>query len=380
MKKIIAALCVSVMLTSLGAQAQQGVRIKDVANVSGLEDIQLLGYGLVVGLDGTGDRYQTVFTEKTVINMLKNIGISIPEQHLRLRNVASVMVTGTLAPFKQKGTKFDATVSSMGDATSLEGGMLILTALKGPDGIVYSSVQGPLATGGYDLRDHGFSRMKKNHVLVGRIPDGAIVQREFNFNILNGKDLSLSLTNPDFSSALSMAQAINKEFKKDSTNRIPLARAVDPATIDLNFGSLAADSAYKHLEIVEFISRVENLAFTVSSQARIVVNERTGTIVAGGQVRISDIAVSHGGIKVEIMSQPQVVQPQPFSLGKTETAPNPQMLVEEKEADMVVLNGTTTVSDLSQALNSLGVSPREVIAILQAIKEAGALQAQLVIM
>lgn len=380
MRKTIAVTSVLfVMMTLCPANGQEGVRIKDVANISGLEDIQLLGYGLVVGLDGTGDRYQTVFTEKTVINMLKNIGISIPEQHLRLRNVAAVMVTGTLAPFKRKGTKFDATVSSMGDATSLEGGTLILTALQGPDGVIYSSVQGPLATGGYDLRDKGLSRLKKNHVLVGRIPDGAIVQREFDFNILNGKDLALSLTNPDFTSAVSMARAINKEFKKDTAS-IPLAKATDAATVDLNFTSLAKDTAFKKMEIVEFISRVENLGFAVSSQAKIVVNERTGTIVAGGQVRISDIAVSHGGIKVEITSQPQVVQPQPFSLGKTETVPNPEMIVEEKEADMVVLNGTTTVSDLSQALNSLGVSPRDVIAILQAIKQAGALQAQLVIM
>jgi flagellar P-ring protein precursor FlgI len=360
------------------AYAQQGVRIKDVANISGIEDVQLLGYGLVVGLDGTGDKYQNVFTEKTVINMLKNIGISIPDQTLRLRNVAAVMVTGILAPFKRKGTKFDVTVSSMGDATSLEGGTLILTALQGPDGIVYSSVQGPLATGGYDVRDRT-TRTRKNHVLVGRIPDGAIVQREFDFNILNGKDLSLSLTNPDFSSALSMAQAINLEFKK-GLHGVQIAKAVDPATIDLKFSSLVNDTALKNTGIVEFISRVENLAFTVSSQAKIVVNERTGTIVAGGQVRISDVAVSHGGIKVEIMSQPQTVQPQPFSLSKNEPSPSADIAVEEKTPDMVVLNGTTTVSDLSQALNSLGVSPRDVIAILQAIKEAGALQAQLVIM
>lgn len=380
MKKVIVAICSIFILTSVSVHAQQGVRIKDVANIAGMEDVQLLGYGLVVGLDGTGDRYQTVFTEKTVVNMLKNIGISIPEQHLRLRNVAAVMVTGTLAPFKGKGTKFDATVSSMGDATSLEGGTLILTALQGPDGIVYSSVQGPVATGGYDVRDRGWTRIKKNHVLVGRIPGGAIVQREFDFNILNGKDLSLSLTNPDFSSALSMAQAINKEFKKSDSGAAALAKAVDPATVDLNFSSLMADTVLKKMEIVEFISRVENLGFTVSSQAKIVVNERTGTIVAGGQVRISDVAVSHGGIKVEIVSQPQVVEPQPFSISRIETVPNPRIAVEEKVPDMVVLNGTTTVSDLSQALNSLGVSPRDVIAILQAIKEAGALQAQLVIM
>ena len=159
MRKTIIIISSFFILASLSAAyAQQGVRIKDVANISGLEDIQLLGYGLVVGLDGTGDPYQTVFTEKTVINMLKNIGISIPEQHLRLRNVAAVMVTGTLAPFKRKGTKFDATVSSLGDATSLEGGTLILTALQGPDGIVYSSVQYPLATGGYDFAGQGFDQ------------------------------------------------------------------------------------------------------------------------------------------------------------------------------------------------------------------------------
>jgi flagellar P-ring protein precursor FlgI len=288
------------------------------------------------------------------------------------------MVTSTLAPFKRKGTKFDITVSSLGDATSLEGGTLILSPLQGPDGNVYASAQGPLATGGYDIRDRGLIRIKKNHVVVGRIPDGAIVQREYNFNLLNGKDLSLSLTNPDFTSALSMVQSINAEFKRSPGS--PLAKAVDAATVTLDFALLSKDSTYRFMGPVELISKIENLSFTVSSQAKVVVNERTGTIVAGGQVRISQVAVSHGGIKVEIINQPEVVQPQPFTLGKTETIPNPQAVVEEKPADMVVLNGTTTVSDLSQALNSLGVAPRDVIAILQAIKEAGALQAQLVIM
>ena len=365
-------------LASTAAVGQQGVRIKDVAHISGLEDVQLYGYGLVVGLDGTGDRYQTIFTEQTVTNMLRNIGISLPEKHLRLRNVAAVMVTGTLAPFKRKGTKFDITVSSIGDATSLEGGTLILTALQGPDGTAYASGQGPLATGGYDVSNRGLTRVKKNHVLVGRIPDGAIVQREYTFNLLNGKDLSIALTNPDFSSAISMAQSINKEFKR--TSGAPAARAADAATVLLSYDRLIQDSAYANLDIVEFISRVENLSFAVSSQSRVVVNERTGTIVAGGQVRISEIAVSHGGVKVEIVNNPEVVQPKPFTLGETVKTANPQAVVEEKDADMVVLGGTTTVSDLAQALNSLGVSPRDVIAILQAIKQAGALQAQLVIM
>jgi flagellar P-ring protein precursor FlgI len=356
--------------------AQQDVRIKDVAHIAGIEELQLYGYGLVVGLDQTGDRYQTIFTEQSVINMLRNIGISLPERHLRLRNVAAVMVTGTLAPFKRKGTKFDVTVSSMGDATSLEGGTLILTPLQGPDGIIYGSAQGSCATGGYDVNSSGITRVKKNHVLVGRIPDGAIVQREYAFNILNGKELSLVLTNPDFSSAVSLAASINADF-----NSKKVAKAVDAATVSLDFASLAKDSLNRSSDLITFISRIENLGFTVSSQARVVVNERTGTIVAGGQVRISEIAVSHGSVKVEITNQPEMVQPQPFNLtGNTQTLPNPKTEVEEKDADMVVLNSTATVSDLAQALNSIGVSARDVIAILQAIKQAGALQAQLVIM
>lgn len=366
------------------AFGQQNVRIKDVAALTGIEDVQLFGYGLVVGLAGTGDRTQTVFTEQTIHNMLKNMGIELPDRQIRIRNVAAVMVTGNLKPFKRKGTRFDITVSSLGDATSLEGGTLVLTPLQGPDGVVYGSAQGPLATGGYDVRTVGLSQIKKNHVLVGRIPDGAIVQREYHFNVLDDRDLSLSLSVPDFTSALSMAAAINKEFGNDYS--YPVAQAVDASTVTLNYGVIArealkTDAADKKLiSMVEFISRVENVSFGIASTARVVVNERTGTIVAGGDVRISEVAVTHGGVKVEVVNIPEVVQPQPYTMGQTTVIPNPQMVVEEKDAEMVVLNGTTTVSDLAQALNSLGVTPRDVIAILQAIKEAGALQAQLVIM
>lgn len=368
-----------VLALSIFTWSQQIVRIKDVASITGLEDIQLYGYGLVVGLGGTGDRTQTVFTEQTIGNMLKNMGIELPEGHLRVRNVAAVMVTGTLAPFKRKGTRFDITVSSMGDATSLEGGTLILTPLQGPEGVVYASAQGPLATGGYDIRDRGLTHIKKNHVLVGRIPGGAIVQKEFLFNVLDGRDISLSLNNPDFTSALSLADAVNSEFEKNAATQF-VARALDAATVSLDYRLIARDSLKNYIDLVSFISRVENCKFTVSSQARVVVNERTGTIVAGGEVRISQVAVSHGGVKVEVVNLPEVVQPQPFSLGRTETIPNPEMVIEEKDADMVVLDGTTTVSDLAHALNSLGVASRDVIAILQAIKEAGALHANLIIM
>jgi flagellar P-ring protein FlgI len=367
----------AMFLSAVNVKAEAGVRIKDVANISGLEDLQIYGYGLVVGLDGTGDRSQTVFTAQTVINMLKNMGIELPDKQMRVQNVAAVMVTGTLKPFKRKGTRFDVNVSSMGDAVSLEGGTLLLTTMQGADGTIYASSQGPLATGGYDTKYKSLVRIKKNHVLVGRIPDGAIVQKEYSINVLDAKDLSLSLTSPDFTSAVAMAKAINMEFKSIAPN---IAKATDPATVSLNPEAITRDSLKNYAGLVDFISKVENVKFDVSSQARVVVNERTGTIVAGGDVRISEVAVSHGSIKVEVVNTPEVVQPVPYNGTSSGYPVSPSIAIEEKTPEMVVLKGTTTVSDLSQALNSLGVSPRDVISIFQAIKEAGALQGQLIIM
>lgn len=367
----------AIFLSAVNVKAEAGVRIKDVANISGLEDLQIYGYGLVVGLDGTGDRSQTVFTAQTVINMLKNMGIELPDKQLKVQNVAAVMVTGTVKPFKRKGTRFDVNVSSMGDAVSLEGGTLLLTTMQGADGTIYASAQGPLATGGYDTKYKSLVRIKKNHVLVGRIPDGAIVQKEYSINVLDSKDLSLSLTSPDFTSAVAMAKAINMEFKSIAPN---IAKATDPATVSLNPEAIIRDSLKNYAGLVDFISKVENVKFDVASQARVVVNERTGTIVAGGDVRISEVAVSQGSIKVEVVNTPEVVQPVPYNGTSSGYPVSPSIAIEEKTPEMVVLKGTTTVSDLSQALNSLGVSPRDVISIFQAIKEAGALQGQLIIM
>ncbi len=381
MKKILhPSLFLIFLLTCISVHAQEGVRIKDVANISGMEDVQLFGYGLVMGLDNTGDENQTVFTQQTVINMLKNVGVTIPNQTLYMRNVAAVMVIGTLAPYKRKGTKFDVIVSSMGDATSLDGGALILTPLQGPDGAIYASAQGPLSLDGNNIRETRQFRTGNRHSLTGRIPDGAIVQREYAFNLLNGNDLSLSLCNPDFSSAVSMAKSINKAFPPLVAGATPIAQALDAATVSINYPAIAQSPALAGAGMVGFIARVENLTFEVSSQAKVVVNERTGTIVAGGAVRISQVAVSHGGIKVEITSAPQEVEPHPFVMGEQKQTGTPDMVTEKKAPEMLVLGATTTVSDLAQALNSLGVAPQDVIAILQAIKEAGALQAQLVIL
>lgn len=371
----------AIVILAVEGNAQNDVRIKDVASITGLEDVQVFGYGLVVGLAGTGDRFQTVFTTHTIKNMLKNMGIELPDKYIRVRNVASVIVTGTLRPFKRKGTRFDIIVSSLGDARSLEGGTLLMTPVQGPDGEVYASAQGPLATGGYDIRNRGLTHIKKNHVLVGRIPDGAIVQKEYKFNVLDGRDLSLSLFMPDFTSAVSLANAINDYFEGKIENlKGTVARAVDASTITIDYGLVSRDTIRNYIHIVDFISQVENVRFNVAMPARVVMNERTGTIVAGGNVSISEVAVTHGGVKVEIVNIPEVVQPMPFTMGQTEVIPNPEMVVEEKDMEMVVLDGTTSVADLAQALNSLGVAPRDVIAIFQAIKEAGALQGKLIIM
>lgn len=360
------------------AFAQNDVRVKDVATLSGVEDMQLFGYGLVVGLSGTGDRSPTVFTTQSVTNMLKNMGIELPEKQVKVRNVAAVMLTGTLSPFKNKGTRIDVSVSSLGDATSLEGGVLLLTPMQGADGSVYATAQGPIATGGYDVNNRGMTRIKKNFVLVGRVPDGAIVQRDYALKPLDRETMALSLNSPDFTSVVAMEKAINEMFK--TKYAFVIARARDAATITLDYSIVMRDSVRNFISMPEFISMVENVRFNAAATAKVVINERTGTIVAGGNVKISEIAVTQGGIKVEIINTPEVVQPQPFTTGSTQIIQNPEMAIDEKEADMVVLRGTTTVSDLAQSLNSLGVTPRDVIAILQAIKEAGALHGQLVIM
>ncbi|MDR0303821.1 MAG: flagellar basal body P-ring protein FlgI [Chitinispirillales bacterium] len=378
MKKITAILFIAAFSMSLFAATN--VRIKDVAKINGVEDLQIYGYGLVVGLAGTGDRMNTVFTTQTMKNMLKNMGIELPEKQITMRNVAAVMVTGTVDPFKKRGTRIDIMVSSIGDARSLEGGTLILTPLQGPDGEMYATAQGALSTGGFDIRNRGLSKTTMNHTLVGRVPDGAIIQREYIFNEFNGVDLALSLDKPDFTSAVSMATAINGYFTQFGTEG-RIAQAIDASTVTLNYNlsSRAISTVENPLGLAEFISIVENVTFDVATSAKVVMNERTGTIVAGGNVRISQITLTHGGIKVEITNKPAIIQPMPFTFGRTATIPNPEVVVEQKDMDMVVLDETTTASDLAQALNSLGVASRDIISIFQAIKEAGALQAQLII-
>ncbi len=353
----------------LCATAYPQVRVKDVAKIQGLHDTQLIGYGLVVGLDGTGDGSRTMFTVQSIINMLKNMGIEIPNQRIRVKNVAAVMVTATLKPFVKKGALMDVVVSSMGDAKSLEGGTLLLAPLQSPNGDVLAIAQGPVSTGGYRIEDLLANRRAKNHVAVAAIPSGAVVEKEVKTNELSRELLRLELASPDFSSAVALAKALNTHFSAE------LARPEDAATVAIAIpDSLRSDSRF-----FAFVSEMEKTSFVPDRQARVVVNEKTGTIVAGGDVSIAQVAVSHGGITIEVQTTPLVSQPPPFSQGQTTTVPLTQQQVVEKKTQMVVLGPTTNVSELAQALNQLGVAARDVIAIFQAIKRAGALQAELVV-
>lgn len=358
----------------LATQAVQASRIKDVAKMEGLAETQLIGYGLVVGLKQTGDGPRTQFTTQSVVNMLRNTGIEVPKERIQVRNVAAVMVTTKLSPFMKRGSTLDVTVSSIGDAKSLEGGTLLMSPLQATDGEIYALAQGALSIGGINKDGpQGKSSYSKNHTMVGEIPNGAIIQKEAPGGLLGTDNLSISLSNPDFTSAVAMARAINANYKK------PVAEAKDPVTV-----SVAIPEDYKARRM-EFISEVENLDFLVSTVAKVVLNEKTGTVIAGGNVSISEVAVSQGSITIQVKEnqQAQVSNTNAANSGTTQlskSTSNTDISVDEPKAEMKVLPNSSNVADLAKSLNSLGVSPRDIIAIFQAIKRAGALNAELVVM
>jgi flagellar P-ring protein precursor FlgI len=365
------------LLCALGfaaAVAAQASRIKDVAKLDGLAQTQLIGYGLVVGLKGTGDGTRTQFTTQSVVNMLRNTGIEVPRERIQVRNVAAVMVTANLNPFMKRGSNIDVTVSSIGDAKSLEGGTLLMSPLQATDGEIYALAQGALSVGGINKDGaQGRASFSKNHVLVGEIPNGAIVQKEAPGGVMSAEELRISLANPDFSSAVAMAKAINANFKQ------PVAEAKDPVTVSIN-----VPEEFKSKRM-EFIAEVENLDFLVSTVAKVVLNEKTGTVIAGGNVSISEVAVSQGNITIQIKDsqQSQVSNTAAANAGTTQLSSNSQstdLKVDEPKAEMKVLPTSSNVADLAKSLNSLGVTPRDIIAIFQAIKRAGALNAELVVM
>ncbi|OGJ85961.1 MAG: hypothetical protein A2268_00075 [Candidatus Raymondbacteria bacterium RifOxyA12_full_50_37] len=343
-------------------------RIKDVSRIEGIEETQLVGYGLIVGLDGSGDGSRTMFTVHSIINMLRNLGIYVPTTKIRIKNVAAVMVTATLPPFTKRGAKIDVSVSSIGDAISLEGGTLLLTPLQDENGENYALAQGAVSIGGYSIGRVKSAMRKKNHPLSGEIPAGAVVKREVLSNELNTQSIRVSLTSPDFTSAVEMTKTINAGLNAN------FAKTIDAATVEVSVPQEYVD------KLMTFIAMVEQMQFEPNRVARVVLNEKTGTIVAGAEVTIAEVAVSHGSITVSVSAQPQVSQPLPLSTGKTIVTEQVQTSVVEEKPQMVVLKANTNVGDLAKALNEMGVTPRDMIAIFQAIKKAGAINAEVVCM
>jgi len=343
-------------------------RLKDLMEVEGVRGNYLVGYGVVVGLKGTGDGDQTKFTVQSVVNMLEKFGVRVPKEQVKLKNAAAVMVTAYLPPNVKPGQRIDVQVSAIGDAKSLQGGTLLLTPLIGPDGQVHAVAQGPVSIGGFAAGGAG-AQVAVNHPTVGRVPNGAIVEREVPAGDLNSLDrLTLSLRTEDFTTAQRVAEALNQYLRGN------YAKAVDIKTIELE-----VPKNYRG-RVVPLLAEIGNLEVRPDIPARVVIDERTGTVVIGENVRISKVAVAHGNLSVEVRETPQVVQPFPFGQGETVVVPRTEVKAKEEKARIVVLEEGATLGELVRALNAVGATARELIAVLQAIKEAGALHAELVIM
>lgn len=347
-------------------QAASATRIKDIASFDGVRDNQIAGYGLVVGLNGSGDSDQTKFPVQTLANLLERSGVTIRRSDITVKNVAAVMVTATLPPMAKQGTRIDVLVSSMGDAKSLAGGTLIMTPLKGADGRVYAVAQGAVSTSSFSYGGQA-GTAQKNHPTAGRIPEGALVERELPYPLADRSQLRLNLNQPDFTTASRTAEAINSNFQA------PVAVCTDPGSI-----LLTVPEKYRG-NTVEFAAAIEGLEVRPDMAAKVVLNERTGTVVIGNAVRISTVAVAHGNLTLTIKETPEVSQPAPFSKrGDTAVVPRTSIKVnEEKGRSLSVLKEGTSIGDVVKALNAIGVSPRDLIGILQAIKAAGALQGEL---
>jgi len=343
----------------------RGARIKDITEIKGARENQLVGYGLVVGLNGTGDGDDTKFTFQSLASMLEKMGMTVDPKDIEdVANVAAVMVTADLPPFARRGSRLDVLVSSIGDADSLEGGTLVMTPLKGADGSVYAVAQGPISTGGFSVQGGGAS-VAKNFPTVGRVVGGGLIEKEVCSDFALQNTVTLALHQPDFTNASRIVQVINQRFPE------PLARTVDAGTVNIR-----VPSAYQGA-LVEFITAIEKLELVPDAKARVVVNERTGTVVMGADVKIMTIAVAHGNLSIQIKESADVSQPLPFSQGQTVVAPDTTIEVEEESTPVFLVKGGTSIGQLVRALNALGVTPRDLIAIFQAIKAAGALQAEL---
>jgi flagellar P-ring protein precursor FlgI len=363
MRKLIPFLLLAFFLAAemRSADRRPPARLKDVVSIEGVRENQLLGYGLVVGLAGTGDKRQTVFSAQSLANLLERMGVSVSPAALQVRNTAAVMVTANLPPFAQTGTRIDVTVAAMGDATNLQGGLLVLTPLRAANGQVFAAAQGPVVTGGF-VAGRGGTSQTVNHPTTGRIAAGAIVEQTPP-SVLNGAAVKLQLRRGDFTTAARIAESINRKFdaaaKAENAGRvlveIPAAFAGRP---------------------VEFIAQLESLTVDTDHAARIVINERTGTIAMGKDVRIAPVSILHGNLTVEVETTFEVSQPAPLSGGETTVTPKVGVGVKEDKARNVSLKEGATVEDLVRALMSIGSTPRDIIAILENLRAAGALDAE----
>ena len=340
-------------------------RLKDLVSVEGVRDNQLVGYGVVVGLNKTGDKQQTIFSTQSLANMLQKMGVAVDGTQIKVANTAAVMVTATLPPFAQPGTKIDVTAAAVGDASNLQGGLLLMTSLRGANGQIYAVAQGPVVTGGFVAGRGGVSQTV-NHPTVGRVPSGASVER-LAPSVEPTAHVRLQLRNEDFATASRIAAVINKQFGAEK----PIAQAENSALVDVD-----TPLSWRP-RMTEFIAAVEELQVEVDAPARIVVNERTGTIVMGKDVRIAPVAILHGNLSVEIKTKLQVSQPGPLSQGKTEVVPEITVASKDEPTKNVILKEGATVEELVRALTAVGSSARDIIAILQNLKAAGALDAEL---
>ncbi|HYW44174.1 MAG TPA: flagellar basal body P-ring protein FlgI [Bryobacteraceae bacterium] len=349
-----------------GAALLNGVRLKDLVSIEGVRENQLLGYGLVVGLKGTGDKQQVLFSAQSLTNMLERMGISVSPTLLQVKNTAAVMVTATLPPFAQPGMRIDTTSAAVGDSSNLQGGILVLTSLRGADGQVYAVAQGPVVTGGF-ASGRGGATQSVNHPTVGRSPSGAIVERAAPTVTPHGV-VRLQLRQSDFTTSARIAEVVNRKF----ANASPAARTENAGLVSVTIPPEYASRP------TEFIAEIENLTVESDRPARVIINERTGTIVLGKDVHISPVAIMHGNLNVEIQTTFAVSQPAPLSpQGATEVVPQTTVSAKEEKARNVVLKQGATVEELVRALAAIGSTPRDVIAILQNLRSAGALEAEL---
>jgi len=342
----------------------QAARIKDIVDIKGARQNQLVGYGLVVGLFGTGDGKNSVFTSQSLAALLNKMGVTVNPEQLKGNNVAAVMVTADLPPFARVGSQIDVLVSSIGGAESLQGGTLLLTPLRAANGQVYAVAQGPVSTGGFVVKGAS-AGVAKNFPTVGRVAGGALIERELSVAFNEKHRLCLALRAPDFTTASRVAAAINASVFNEA------ASTPDGGTVDVIIPP-------KYLgNVVAFVSMIENLEVTPDVESKVVINERTGTVIMGETVRISTVAIAHGNLSIQISESANVSQPLPFSDGRTVATPLTDVAVQEGRSPIYLMNQGVSIGDVVRALNALGVSPRDLIAIFQALKAAGALQAKL---